>query len=365
MRTLVLLAVSISAAPLLAQNPVDLNTWTAESYPAVSGFGAGVWNVTPTGSQVVQTVNGQPTLFYSDFNAFNTEVEGSIEVTGGDDDYIGFAIGYQPGNSSNPSADYLLIDWKRGTQSFDFGTPACTPSSVAPAGLAVSRVFGVPTADEFWGHTNFDAVCSDLNSGLTELQRGMNLGSTGWTLGQDYLFKFEFSATQLRVFVNGTLELDISGTFSNGRMAFYNFSQAGVTYDAFTLTCPASWENYGAGWPGTLGVPSLTLDALPVQGTTVNFLVGNSLGAPTAGCLLYSYQPDSADVGLGGTVLVGMPIVDQAVHGIAPSGASVPGTVSTKPEVCGLEVYVQLVLIDSGASHGISFSRGLRLVLGE
>ncbi|MBL8492451.1 MAG: PEP-CTERM sorting domain-containing protein [Rhodocyclaceae bacterium] len=31
------------------------------------------------------------------------------------------------------------------------------------------------------------------------------------------------------------MELDVSGAFADGRLAFYNFSQAAVTYSAFTL----------------------------------------------------------------------------------------------------------------------------------
>jgi hypothetical protein len=218
-----------------AQDPVDLNTWSDESYPAVSGFGAGVWTVSGDGSSVVQSVNGQPTLFYSDFNAFNSELEGVISPgSSGDDDYIGFALGFLPGDTGNPSADYLLIDWKGASQSFNFGNPSCTPGSLAPRGLAISRVTGVPTADEFWGHVNFDTpACSGLDSGLVELARGTNLGDTGWQAGVDYTFKFQFTESNVKIYVNDVLELDVSGTFSDGRFAFYNFSQSNVTYRGF------------------------------------------------------------------------------------------------------------------------------------
>jgi len=121
--------------------PADLNNWTEESYPAVAGFDPGVWTVSGDGYSVLQSINGQPTLFYSDFPVFDTEVEGTIEVvTTVDDDFIGFALGFQPGDTTNSNADYLLVDWKQATQFFNFGTPSCTPGRYAPAGLAVSRV---------------------------------------------------------------------------------------------------------------------------------------------------------------------------------------------------------------------------------
>ena len=117
------LAVAVSmAASLVATGavaaPVDLSTWTAESYQSVAGFGDGVWTVSADGSSVHQSVNGQPTLFYSDFNAHGISATGSISVSGGDDDFIGFVLGFQPGDSTNALADYLLVDWKRGSQAF-------------------------------------------------------------------------------------------------------------------------------------------------------------------------------------------------------------------------------------------------------
>ncbi|MFH1980357.1 MAG: PEP-CTERM sorting domain-containing protein [Pseudomonadota bacterium] len=230
---LCILLLSFSFSRTAGADPVNLNTWTAESYPAVSGFPAGSWSVSADGSTVTQTNNGQPTFFYSDFDAFGTLAQGKILVTGTDDDYIGFALGFQPNDSSNAAADYLLIDWKSATQNYNFtGTPVSTPGSTAYAGLAVSRVTGIPTADEFWGHKNF---IENPGGGLQELQRANTLGATGWGLDTQYEFRFDFGPNDLEVFVNDVLELDIAGVFSDGRLAFYNFSQAGVTYSAFTL----------------------------------------------------------------------------------------------------------------------------------
>lgn len=223
------------ASGLAGATQIDLNSWTAESYPAVSGFGAGSWNVAADGSSVTQTVNGQPTFFYSDFDAFGTKTTGTLQISssGGDDDYVGFALGFNPGDSTNSAASYLLIDWKRGTQTFDFGAPSASPGGLAPAGLAVSQVTGIPDADEFWQHDNLAGT--DAASGLTELARAINLGSTGWAYNTDYDFSFDFGPNNLQVFVDGILEFDIIGNFTDGRMAFYNFSQAQVIYSAFEL----------------------------------------------------------------------------------------------------------------------------------
>lgn len=227
------MAITVLTPRPVAAQAVDLRTWSAESYPAVSGFGAGVWSVSDTNDSVLQSVNGQPTLFHSDFNIFNKDVTGRLVVnSGSDDDYVGFAVGYRPGDITNAAADYLLVDWKRSTQSFNFGSPSDTPGSTAYRGLAVSRVRGIPTADEFWGHTNFD---THTGGGLEELARGITLGDTGWERDADYSFRFVFSPSRLQVYVNGTLELNVAGSFADGRLAFYNFSQSGVEYSSFLV----------------------------------------------------------------------------------------------------------------------------------
>ena len=108
--------------------PVNLNTWSQESYPAVAGFSPGVWTVGGGGSNVTQSVNGQPTLYVGDFNAYGTKITGKIRAgNDGDDDYIGFALGFVAGDTTNPLANYLLVDWKQGSQSFDFGAPSTSP----------------------------------------------------------------------------------------------------------------------------------------------------------------------------------------------------------------------------------------------
>ena len=110
-----------------------------------------------------------------------------------------------------------------------------TPGSTALAGLAISRVTGVPTADEFWGHRNFDTPSSGPTQGVTELARARTLGSVGWEDFREYDFRIEFDTNSLKIWVDGSLEFDLSGSFPDGRLAFYNFSQQQVTYSAFRI----------------------------------------------------------------------------------------------------------------------------------
>jgi uncharacterized repeat protein (TIGR01451 family) len=203
---------------------VDLRTWKPETYTA----GSANWIVAADGQSVVQTINGATAFFYGEFGSFGVRLEGKIRTTDTDDDYMGFALGFRPGDTTNPNADFLIVDWKQNNQS---GT-LCGSGATALRGLAVSRVRGIPLADEFWVHA--DGSCNGIGNGLQQLARGRTRGNTGWVRNQTYTFTFESTATTLKVWVDGTLEIDITGNFSPGRFAFYNYSQAQVTYSALS-----------------------------------------------------------------------------------------------------------------------------------
>jgi len=147
----------------------------------------------------------------------------------------------------------------------------------------------------------------------------------------------------------------------------YIAEDAGVElwyYDGFPAARPASWVNHGVGYPGTLGVPSLTLADAPTLGVATNFIVTNSRGQPTLGAVVVGVGRTAIATPFGGTLLVdGAAIVTAWVLG---RGATLqPFAVPNDPLLCGLVANLQIVEFDPGASASWSFSRGLELTIGR
>lgn len=232
------LAAVLSVAAGTAQAAsVDLSTWVKE--------GAGSWAVSGDKSTVTQSLNTNPGVFHNATDSQGQFLRGTIRVdTTSDDDFVGFVLGYRAGDLLSDTADYLLIDWKQATQP----SGGCTGA----VGLAISRVTGPLTAGSAaWCHDGAD---------IQELARATTLGSTGWADLTTYTFDLVFTATRVQVLVDGTKEIDITGTFRNGAFGFYNYSQsdviyAGIQQGAAPIPLPA------AGWMLLAGLGALGLAA--------------------------------------------------------------------------------------------------------
>ncbi|MFL4468348.1 VPLPA-CTERM sorting domain-containing protein [Tateyamaria armeniaca] len=216
-------AVVLSGAAYAA--PVDLTGWAENGRP---NNGAGTWTVQPGNDSVIQSRNGNPTVFYdatvAGANAQGKQLSGSIEVlTGGDDDFIGFVLGYQANEINSTNADFWLIDWKQNDQ------------NPAVDGLALSHVSGDLTGTSGSGTGGWWNHAAPIN----EVARGINLGSTGWNDLQEYNFDLTFTNNLIEVFVDGVLEISYSSAthgslFTDGAFGFYNFSQSQVKYAGIT-----------------------------------------------------------------------------------------------------------------------------------
>jgi len=134
-------------------------------------------------------------------------------------------------------------------------------------------------------------------------------------------------------------------------------------YDLTIVEPDAAWSNYGSGFAGTFGVPSLTLSADPVLGTTPNLDASNSLGAATSGFLLAG--PSQASIGTkwGGTILVAYSWI--APVALPAAGLSLPFPLALDPAFCGVSAYAQVIELDAGAPFGLSFTPGVQVTFGK
>ena len=127
-------------------------------------------------------------------------------------------------------------------------------------------------------------------------------------------------------------------------------------------TAVASWWNYGAGWPGTLATPAFTASNAPVIGQSIGLTISNSAGASTPALLLIGLTQDSIPTHKGGTILVD-PLLYVPLS-LPAAGLTLPGTVPDDPTLCGVNIDLQTLELDAGASNGLSFTPGLDLFLG-
>jgi Tol biopolymer transport system component len=133
--------------------------------------------------------------------------------------------------------------------------------------------------------------------------------------------------------------------------------------DAFVRDrCDAIWLNYGDGFPGTNGVPNFTSQADPVLGSTLTLDLDNSYGSTTFGLLFVGLGRAEIPTTWGGELLVA-PLL---TFGLAlPAGVTtIFGQIPNDPSLCQLAIDLQAFEADPGAAKGVSFTRGLELVLG-
>jgi Tol biopolymer transport system component len=129
-----------------------------------------------------------------------------------------------------------------------------------------------------------------------------------------------------------------------------------------TAALPASWTDYGSGFPGTNGVPTITSRDLPILGATITLDVSNSYGKPTWGVLLAGIgRADDATL-RGGAILVDLPLVDPITFSYGSDSFS--GTLPLDFGEFGTTLDLQVLEFDPGAAKGVSFTAGLELVLG-
>jgi len=211
-----------------AAAPIDLSSWSALTLTYPGGQPAGNWALEPGNTAVTQTINADPSFYRNNLNQTSYSIDGSWQVLpagGGDDDYMGFAFGYQ--NSSN----FYLFDWKQGTQGYVGRT--------ATEGMTIKRFTGATgdglvdlSLEEFWEN--------QVNFGDMTILATNHSSTAGWVNNVLYDFHLDFNLIpgEIHVIVKegATVLWDqtvIDTTFTSGQFAFFNNSQQSVRYAGF------------------------------------------------------------------------------------------------------------------------------------
>ena len=132
----------------------------------------------------------------------------------------------------------------------------------------------------------------------------------------------------------------------------------------FSIPWPlASRTTYGAGWPGTNGTPTLTARVDPQWGASVDLDGGNSSGTWSVGFLLLGDARANWPTNRGGSIDVAFFQMLTVV--VPPSGWQDTADIPLDVGLSGAVFDLQLIQLDPGASHGMSFTPGLELVIGR
>lgn len=178
----------------------------------------GVWTLIDDRT-VEQSSNSRATVLLTDLQMAGTTATFTIDTSNDDDDFVGFGIGYEEGDFNSPLADWLFVDWKQASQ------------DSASRGMALNRATGLRQRfADFWSHSG----------SVTELARAATLGNAGWQDDTLYTFVVTYTTTNIQVSVNGVTQFNVNGTFPEGRLAFYGYSQGDTVYSLLNVEVPPS-----------------------------------------------------------------------------------------------------------------------------
>jgi Tol biopolymer transport system component len=137
-------------------------------------------------------------------------------------------------------------------------------------------------------------------------------------------------------------------------------------FDVFVRgACPtlAAWANFGAGYPGTNGVPDFTAEQNPVLGSTITLDLANSSGSASMGIVVLGFLRADIHSVWGGDLLVApMTVVGLPIPAV---GATVAGAIPNDPSLAATALDLQALEVDAGATHGVAFTAGLTLLFGS
>lgn len=123
-----------------------------------------------------------------------------------------------------------------------------------------------------------------------------------------------------------------------------------------------SWNHYGTGLPGKIGVPGLALTKPPVLGVQNALQIESSTDQPTVCVVFWSNQ--EADYPFRGGSMLLLP-TETYLFAVGPGTTIKEGFFANSMALDDRTVYLQLALSDPDAVQGISLSRGMAVNFGR
>jgi hypothetical protein len=191
-----------------------------------------------------------------------------------------------------------------------------------------------------------DGVLVDTQTGSASLP----LAGADWYLG---------STAGVREFFRGDLDdVQVYDGVLNDQHVATLFFRAGRAIESPSIV------NFGVGFPGSTGVPSLTAAGLPLLGRSLEVTIGGSGTFVIPGVLLIGVQEAAIPLA-GGTLLTDPASAIAQVRFLLPGNLNrVPLAIPADPVLSGVPIYLQAVEVDGGAAFGLSFTPGLRITAG-
>ncbi len=195
---------------------INFSSWSQAGYTA-----NGNWAVENAGSQIHQSVNGNPTFFISPFKLMGVKITGDFKTTDNDDDMMGFVFSFLNPLGQSDNYNGWLFDWKQALQvnggfTAQKGKALCKMNGIIPSGSYVQT---------FWGHQNtpqFTVVQNDF-------------GGAGWVKNFNHHFELRLTYTHAVIYIDGQLAFDWDDCYLPGYFGFYNYSQKECFYSNFNF----------------------------------------------------------------------------------------------------------------------------------
>lgn len=217
--------------PPVVNETIKFTGWDAFQYSPVFNppLGEADWALSSSDEIAMQNNNAQPStqLVSPNLSLYDWEVVMDATPTGVDDDYVGFTVGFNVGDETNPNADYLIVFWQ------------------GSVGTKIYRQQGVPTFGMSGFPTNWTLITS-----------GSEYGSTTFVNDETHTWTFRYCGGNLLVYIDGDLDFDLPWSFPNGtNFGLWCLSQS-VTYRnglrTTNVCCPTTslipdymWTNSG------------------------------------------------------------------------------------------------------------------------